>query len=78
MAKLTKIISQLENHIEDIKEEIYNREEQADNNRDNSESWEDSDKGVDYVSKTEALDELTELLFDAQDKAQRIKEGDFY
>jgi hypothetical protein len=78
MAKLSKIISQLENHIEDIKEEIYNREEQADNYRDKSEYWEDSDKGSDYIFKTEALDELTDLLFDAQDKAQRIKEGDFY
>ncbi len=78
MAKLSKIISQLENHIEDIKEEIYNREEQADNQRDKSEAWEDSEKGNDYISKTEALDELTDLLFEAQDKAQRIKEGDFY
>ena len=78
MAKLSKIISQLENYIEDIKEEIYNREEQADNQRDKSEAWEDSDKGSDYISKTEALDELTDLLFEAQDKAQRIKEGDFY
>ena len=78
MAKLSKIISQIENYIEDIKEEIYNREEQADNYIDKSEAWEDSEKGSDYISKTEALDELTDLLFEAQDKAQRIKEGDFY
>ena len=77
MAQLTKIINQLENHIEKIKDEIYNREEQADNQIDKWEDWEYSDKGSYYISKTEALDELVDLLFEAQYKAEQIKKGDY-
>jgi len=77
MAQLTKIITQLENHIEKIKDEIYDREEQADNQIDKWEGWEYSDKGCHYTSKTEALDELVDLLFEAQYKAEQIKKGDY-
>jgi hypothetical protein len=77
MAQLTKIITQLENHIEKIKDEIYDREEQADNQIDKWEGWEYSDKGSYYISKTEALDELVDLLFEAQYKAEQIKKGDY-
>ena len=78
MAQLAKIITQIEIHLEKIKAEIYDREEQADNQRDKWEGWEDSDKGFDYTAKTEALDELIELLFEAQDKAEKIQNKDFY
>ena len=78
MAKLTKIISQIETHIEEIKNEVYTREEQADNQIDKWNGWEDSEKGSDYIAKTEALDELIDLLFEAQEKAGKIKNGDYY
>jgi len=78
MAKLTKIISQIETHIEEIKDEVYTREEQADNQIDKWNGWEDSQKGSDYMAKTEALDELIDLLFEAQEKADKIKNGDYY
>ena len=78
MAQLSKIISQIENHIENINEEVYDREEQASNQIDKWEGWEDSEKGSDYVNKTEALDELANLLFEAQEKAEKIKSGDYY
>ena len=41
------------------------------------EGWEYSDKGSYYISKTEALDELVDLLFEAQYKAEQIKKGDY-
>ena len=77
MAKLTKIISQIETHIEEIRDEVYTREEQADNQTDKWQGWEYSDKGSCYISKTEALDELVDLLFEAQYKAEQIKKGDY-
>ena len=52
MAKLNKLMNFLDQIDEEIKEEIYNREEQADNQLDKWEGWEDSEKGIDYISKT--------------------------
>ena len=78
MAKLTKIISQIETHIQEIRDEVYTREEQADNQIDTWNGWEDSEKGCSYIAKTEALDELIDLLFQAQEKADKIKNGDYY
>mgnify|MGYP005996840833 CR=1 FL=1 len=78
MAKLTKLINFLDNIDEEIKEEVYNREEQADNQLDKWEGWADSEKGSDYVAKTEALDDLRDRIFEVIDKAQRISEGDYY
>lgn len=78
MAKLTKLINFLDSIDEEIKEEIYDREEQADNQLDKWEAWEDSEKGQDYVSKTEALDELRDLIYEVIDKAQKIKDKDYY
>ena len=78
MAQLSKIISQIENHIENIKEEVYDREEQASDRIDKWQGWEDSEKGSNYIYKTEALDELVNLLFEAQEQAEKIKSGDYY
>ena len=36
------------------------------------------EKGQDYVSKTEALDELRGLIYEVVDKAQKIKDKDYY
>ena len=78
MAKLNKLMNFLDQINEEIKEEIYNREEQADNQLDKWEGWEDSEKGIDYISKTEALDELRGLIYEVVDKAQKIKDKDYY
>lgn len=78
MAKLTKLINFLDQIDEEIKEEIYDREEQADNQLDKWEAWEDSEKGQDYVSKTEAYDQLRDLIYEVIDKAQKIKDKDYY
>jgi hypothetical protein len=78
MAKLNKLMNFLDQIDEEIKEEIYDREEQADNQLDKWEGWEDSEKGSDYVAKTEALDELRGLIYEVVDKAQKIKDKDYY
>jgi hypothetical protein len=78
MAKLNKLMNFLDQIDEEIKEEIYNREEQAENKTDAWEGWEDSEKGQDYVYKTEALDELRGLIYEVVDKAQKIKDKDYY
>jgi hypothetical protein len=78
MAKLTKLMSFLADIDEEIKEEIYDRDEQAENQRDKWEAWEDSEKGQDYIYKTEALDDLRDLIFEVIDKAQKIKDKDYY
>ena len=71
MAKLKKLMNFLDQIDEEIKEEIYDREEQADNQLDKWEAWEDSEKGQDYVSKTEALDELRGLIYEVVDKSAK-------
>ncbi len=75
MAKLTKIIEFCASNMEEIKEEVYNRELQFD---EKSDSYQESEKGQEYEYKTEALDDLIELLFEVQEKAQNIKDGNFY
>ena len=77
MAKLSKIINFLTDIDNDIKEEVYDREEQADNKIDLSPSWEDSDKGYDYISKTEALDDLRDKIFEVIEQAEKIKNKDY-
>lgn len=77
MAQLTKIINFLTDIDNNIKEEVYNREEQADNKIDLSPSWEDSDKGYNYISKTEALDELREKIFEVIEQAEKIKNNEY-
>ena len=76
MAKLTKLMNFLDKIDKEIKEEIYDREEQAENQLDKWEAWEDSEKGQDYVSKTEAYDQLRDLIYEVVDKAQKIKDKD--
>ena len=78
MAKLTKLINFLDNIDKEIDNEIYNRQEQADNNIDINSNWEDSDKGNDYVAKTEALDELRDRIYEVLYKAKEIKNGNYY
>ena len=78
MAKLKKLMNFLDQIDEEIKEEVNNREEQADNQLDKWEAWEDSEKGQDYVSKTEAYDQLRDLIYEVIDKAQKIKDKDYY
>jgi uncharacterized membrane protein YheB (UPF0754 family) len=78
MAKLTKLINYLESFDSDLKEEIYNREDQAEEQKDKNSNWEDDDKGSDYIAKTEALDELTNLIFEVIDKAEKIKNKEYY
>jgi hypothetical protein len=78
MAKLTKLINYLESFDSDLKEEIYNREDQAEEQKDNISNWENSEVGNDYIYKTEALDELTHLIFEVIDKAEKIKNKEYY
>ncbi len=78
MAKLTKLINYLESFDSDLKEEIYNREEQTEDQKDKNSNWENSEAGNDYIYKTEALDELTDLIFEVIDKAEKIKNKEYY
>lgn len=75
MAKLSKIIEFCNSNIEEILEEVYNRELQFD---EKSQSYQESEKGQEYEYKTESLDDLKELLFEVQEKAENIKDGNFY
>ena len=78
MAKLTKLINYLESFDSDLKEEIQNREEQAEDQKDKNSNWENSEVGNDYIYKTEALDELRDLIFEVTDKAEKIKNKEYY
>lgn len=78
MARLTKLMNFLDTIDKEIKEEIYNRENQQNEQEDKWESWADSEKGQDYIYKTEALEELTFLIYEVIDKAQKIKDKDYY
>ncbi len=78
MAKLTKLMSFLADIDEEIKEEIYNREDQQNEQEYKWEGWQDSEKGQDYIYKTEALDDLRDLIYEVIDKAQKIKDKDYY
>ena len=78
MAKISKLITYLNNFSEQIKEEVYDREEQSDNQRDKWDGWDDSEKGTEYIYKTEALDELNDLIFEVVEKAEKIKNKEYY
>mgnify|MGYP003114735388 CR=1 FL=1 len=78
MAKLKKLMNFLYTIEEEIREEVCDREGQAEDKTDAWEGWEDSEKGQDYVYKTEALDDLRSLIYEVVDKAQKIKDGDYY
>lgn len=78
MAKLTKLIEILENFDNDLKEEIYNREDQANEKTYKWSNWGESDQGSDYIAKTEALDELRGFIYEVIEKAEKIKNKDYY
>jgi len=75
MAELTKIATFLSTHQEKLRDEVYTREEVF---NDKSETYQESDKGIDYELKTEALNELIELIFEVEDQISKIKIGDYY
>jgi|TARA_E500000318_G_C3409046_1_gene152835 RNA polymerase-binding transcription factor DksA len=75
MAELTKIATFLATQQEKLREEVYSREEVF---SEKSESYQESDQGSEYELKTEALDELIELIFEVEEKIAKIKEGDYY
>ena len=65
MAELTKIATFLATQQEKLREEVYSREEVF---SEKSESYQESDQGSEYELKTEALDELIELIFEVKKK----------
>tara|TARA_B100000768_G_C11275619_1_gene375779 strand:- start:2180 stop:2452 length:273 start_codon:yes stop_codon:yes gene_type:complete len=75
MAELTKIATFLTTQQEKLRDEVTTREEVFD---DKSETYQESDKGSDYEMKTEALEELIELIYEVEEKIGKIKEGDYY
>ena len=77
MAKINKIISFMDHVNDDIRNEVWDREEQAENKIDLSPSWEDSNKGRDYINKTEALDELRNRIFEVIEQAYDIKNKNY-
>ena len=78
MAKLNKLMNFLDTIDKEIKEEVYNRVNQQNEQEDKWENWADSEKGQDYIYETEALEELTFLIYEVIDKAQKIKDKDYY
>ena len=78
MARLTKLMNFLDTIDKEIKEEVYNRENQQNEQEDKWENWADSEKGQEYIYETEALEELTFLIYEVIDKAQKIKDKDYY
>ena len=56
---------------------MYNREDQANEEEYKWDGYRDSDKGTEYINKTEALDELKELIFEVLEKAEAIKNKDY-
>ena len=77
MAKLTKLIKFLNDFDKDLEEELYNREDQANEEEYKWDGYRDSDKGSEYINKTEALDELQQLIFEVVEKAEAIKNKDY-
>ena len=75
MAELIKIATFLATQQEKLKDEVYSREEIF---NDKSETYQESDKGIDYELKTEALNELIELIFEVEDQISKIKIKDYY
>jgi hypothetical protein len=77
MAKITKLIKFLNDFDEDLEEELYNREDQANEEEYKWDGYRDSEKGTEYINKTEALDELKELIFEVVEKAEAIKNKEY-
>ena len=77
MAQLTKLIKFLNDFDKDLEEELYNREDQANEEEYKWDGYRDSDKGTEYINKTEALDELKDLIFEVVEKAEAIKNKDY-
>ena len=75
MAELIKMATFLATQQEKLKDEVYSREEIF---NDKSETYQESDKGIDYELKTEALNELIELIFEVEDQISKIKIKDYY
>lgn len=75
MAELIKIATFLATQQEKLKDEVYSREEIF---NDKSETFQESDKGIDYELETEALNELIELIFEVEDQISKIKIKDYY
>tara|TARA_R110001592_G_scaffold12437_9_gene59330 strand:- start:1831 stop:2064 length:234 start_codon:yes stop_codon:yes gene_type:complete len=77
MAKITKLINFLNEFDNDLSEEIYNREDKTNDQEYKWNGYRDSEKGTEYIYKTEALDELKELIFEVTEKAEAIKNKDY-
>ena len=77
MAKLTKLENFLNSFRDDLEEEIYNREDQANEQEYKWENWRDSDKGYEYTSKTEALEELVQKIFEVVEQVENIKNKNY-
>lgn len=75
MAELTKIATFLSTQQEKLRDEVSQREDIF---SEKPESYQDSDQGSEYEAKTEALDELIEIIFEVEEKIAKIKEGDYY
>ncbi len=78
MAQLTKIINFLTDIDNDIKEEVYNREDQANEKEYKWSGWADSEKGQEYIYKTEALDDLRGYIYEVIEQAEKIKNKEYY
>ena len=78
MAQLKKLTNFLESFDDDLKEEIYNREEKASDQIDKWSAWEESEKGTEYIYKTESLDELRDKIFEVIEQAEKIINKDYY
>ncbi len=77
MAKINKLINFLETFDDELQDEIYNREDQANEQEYKWEGYRDSEKGAEYIYKTEALDELRELIFEVVEQAKKIKNKEY-
>ena len=75
MAKLKTIIDFCTARIQELEEEITQREESF---YEKSASYQDTEEGLQYEAKTEALEELKELIFEVQVKSEQIQNKEYY
>jgi len=75
--KINKLINFLETFDDELQDEIYNREDQANEQEYKWEGYRDSEKGAEYIYKTEALDELRGLIFEVVEQAEKIKNKEY-
>ena len=75
MAKLKVILDFCIEQIQELEEEVSNREYSFD---EKSESYQESDAGQEYEYKTEALDDLKDLIFEVQEKVEKIQNKEYY